>query len=161
MHIYEKVTDILVALIIFFLIPMLYLSKRTDLLCQEELSGYTENFMEDVTTHGYLTKEMYDEFQDRIHNIYPVLQIELLSESYIFEPIYHKNNNRIVYSNRNQTYWTVTTHEDILNNLYSTEARHWFFYGGYLKINLWNVESGRKELISTYGARIRELRNNN
>lgn len=161
MHVYEKVTDILVALIIFFLIPMLYLGKRTDLLSQEELSGYTQNFMEDVSTHGYVTKEMYDEFQDRIHSIYPVLQIEMVSESYIFEPIYHKNNSTIEYSNRNQTYWTVTTHEDILDNLYSTEAIHWFSYGGYLKINLWNMESGDKELVSTYGTRVRELGNNN
>ncbi|ABX41229.1 hypothetical protein [Lachnoclostridium phytofermentans] len=156
MHVYEKVTDLLVAFIIFFLIPMLYLGKRTDLLCQEELSGYTANFIEDVTTHGYLTKEIYEDFLDRIHRIYPVLQIEMISESYAYEPIYQKNNNTMEFTNKNQTYWTVTTNEDIINNLYSTKARHWFSYGGYFKVNLWKVEDGSKELITTCGARIRE-----
>lgn len=156
MHVYEKVTDLLVALIIFFLIPMLYLGKRTDLLCQEELSGYTENFIEDVTTHGYLTKEIYEDFLDRVHRIYPVLQIEIISESYVYEPIYLKKNNTMEFTNRNQTYWTVTTNEDIINNLYSAKAKHWFSYGGYFKVNLWKVEDGSKELITTCGARIRE-----
>ncbi len=160
MHVYEKVTDILIALIIFFLVPMLYLGKRTDLLCQKELSGYTENFIEDVTTHGYLTKEMYEDFLERIHRIYPVIQIEIISESYVYEPIYQRKDNRMEYTNKKHTYWTVTTHNDILSNLYSENARHWFSYGGYFKVNLWNEEGGSKELITTYGDKIRDLVNN-
>lgn len=160
MNVYEKVTDLLVAMIIFFLIPMLYLGKRMDLLSQGELSGYTINLIEDITTHGYMTKEMYEDFVDRVHRINPVLQIEIMSESYVFEPIYQKNNNLLEYTNLSQTYWTLTTNEDIINNLYSTKARHLFSYGGYLTVNLWNVEDGGKELVTTYGARIRELRDN-
>lgn len=157
MHVYEKVVDLLVAVILLFLVPLLYLGKRTELLTQMQVSGYTRNFIEDVVTHGYVTKEMLEEFRDKVYEICPEIYVELSVQSYLYEPIYQGISGDMNYSNRYQTYWTITTNEEIVSNLYSTRKKQLFKSGDYLCVKVWTVVQEKKELVAISGQRIREL----
>lgn len=72
---FGKIVDIIVAVILLFIFPLLYFSQRTDTLMQQVVSTKAADFIDTIRTQGYITKNMYENFLgqlDATNNIYDI-----------------------------------------------------------------------------------------
>ncbi len=60
----DHIIDIILAILVFFLFPLLYFSIKQDALTQTVSDTGTKSLVEEVRSDGYLTKERYGEFLD-------------------------------------------------------------------------------------------------
>lgn len=83
-EIIQRIFSILIAVIIFFLLPLYIAFEKKDDISYALALKITTNFVDDVTDKGYLTQEMYDDFITEISatgNVYDV-QMEYVKKEY-------------------------------------------------------------------------------
>ncbi len=86
MNALEKVVDLLVAVILLFLVPLLYYSGGTR-VSQAILAGQAgENFIKRVSVAGEITLPVWSELEDALRQ-YGCEQFELQRERRLYEPI--------------------------------------------------------------------------
>ncbi|MDF2590220.1 MAG: hypothetical protein K0S41_4063 [Anaerocolumna sp.] len=87
-NIFEKLVDIFIAIIIFFLLPLQYFSIRQDSLTQQIVDIKTASFMDTVRTQGFMTKSMYNKYLESIDNSHIIWDVELSAKHICLEPEY-------------------------------------------------------------------------
>ena len=83
-----KVLDITIAACVMFLIPLLYFGQKQDAFIQSDLYETTTNMIENVSTRGYLTKDMYDGYIKKLDTYGTVFSIDLEQKVKVLEPEY-------------------------------------------------------------------------
>jgi hypothetical protein len=84
----QKIIDLLVAVILMFLIPALYFNIKKDAVIQVNVDRMTTEFVETVAADGYVTREMYEKYLERLANTDKLYEVELIHEQTAFEPEY-------------------------------------------------------------------------
>lgn len=85
----QRIFAILISIIIFFFLPMYIAFEKRDDISYALALKITNNFVENVTNKGYLSKEMYDNFIDELaatDNIYDI-KLEHVSKKYF--PVFY------------------------------------------------------------------------
>jgi len=117
MNLFEKLVDILIAVIILFMFPMMYFGQRQDTITQQVVSAETSDFVNLVRTQGFLTQNMYDTFLSRLDATNVVYDIQLEHKEIALEPEYRFKTASEVIDDQNAawkgsnvyTYVPVTT----------------------------------------------------
>ena len=117
MNLFEKLVDILIAVIVLFIFPIMYFGQRQDTITQQVVSAETSDFVDTVRTQGFLTKDMYDTFLIRLGATNVVYDIQLEHKEVALEPEYRLKTADEVIDDQNAawkgsnvyTYVPVTT----------------------------------------------------
>jgi hypothetical protein len=125
---WEILLDIVIAVVVMFLFPVIYFSQKSDSVIQALVEQETKSFVDEVREKGYFSEDMYNKY---LHNVSkmgvkPKIEIEqtcsTLEPEYRFrtlDEIIHENDN--AYGGTNQYHYfpvtsTVPTVYDPINN---------------------------------------------
>ncbi|HHV13690.1 MAG TPA: hypothetical protein GXX75_25825 [Clostridiales bacterium] len=84
----DHIIDIILAILVFFLFPLVYFSMKQDALTQTVSDTGTKSLVEEVRSDGYLTKERYGEFLDGLSRTGLTYDIALEHWMTVQEPEY-------------------------------------------------------------------------
>jgi glutaredoxin len=84
----QKIIDYIVAALLLFFIPVCIFGLKKDNIVQIDVEKKTSEFVELVTTQGYLTRDMYEKYLSGLSDTGKLYNIELLHEQNAFEPEY-------------------------------------------------------------------------
>lgn len=120
-----KVLDIIIAACVMFLIPLIYFGQKQDAFVQSNLYETTTNLIDNVSTRGYLSKDMYDGYIKKLDTYGMVFNIELEQKIRVLEPEYRfKTPDEIKdewdnnwSGENNYTYIPVSTEKPIVNEI--------------------------------------------
>jgi hypothetical protein len=87
-HGFDNVIDALIAILLLFLVPLLYFGLKQDSLTKQLLDEKTVNFVENVRTQGSLTKSMYETYRNEIEKIQVIGDVQIKHKALILEPEY-------------------------------------------------------------------------
>jgi hypothetical protein len=121
-NIFEKIVDIIVAVTIMFIFPLLYFGLRQDTITQNVVYSETTYLVDNVRTQGYLTKDMYDTYLKQIDKTDIIPDIQLEHKELVLEPEYRFKTADEVIEQQNSswsgsntyTYLPVTTNISIV-----------------------------------------------
>ncbi len=85
---FEHIIDIISAIIIIFIFPLLYFGQKQDALIQTLVSIDTSSFMEEIRGKGYLTADMYDSFMGGLAKTGLLYDVDMKLKQEINEPEY-------------------------------------------------------------------------
>lgn len=138
MNIYEKITDLIVLILILFLFPAIYLSKKSELLTYQAITREAEAFQEDIETKGMISRERYEQFCLAIYAYGEPLRIELIYEVNVQEPAYaiDKTSNRPVFLGRIYEYTRVIETEEIIHYMDQAKTDYPLMAGGYFELHI-------------------------
>ena len=94
----QRVFAILISVIIFFFLPMYIAYEKKDDISYALALKITNNFVENVTNKGYLSKEMYDNFVNELaatDNVYDI-KLEHVAKRYYPVIVGYDNNDKII-----------------------------------------------------------------
>lgn len=119
-----KVLDIIIAASVMFLIPLLYFGQKQDAFIHSNLYETTTNLIDNVSTRGYITKEMYDGYIKKLDTFGTVFSIDLEQKIRVLEPEYRfKTPGEIIdewdnswNGENNYTFKPVSTEKPIVND---------------------------------------------
>ena len=84
----DHLTDILIGLAILFLVPLIYSGLKQDTLIRTIVSEQTEQLIEETRSQGYLSREMYEDYQQSLAKTGFLYDIKLEHKQKILEPEY-------------------------------------------------------------------------
>lgn len=120
---FKKVFDIILAIIVLFIFPLLYYSQRQDTLTQQIVATDTSDFVDTVSTQGYVTRDMYEAFLKRLNATNVVYRIELEHKVLALEPEYKfRSAEEIKAAQDNTGKLNKETNESVLNSAVNTPA---------------------------------------
>ena len=85
---FGKIVDILIAVILLFIFPLLYFGQRTDSITQQVVTSKTAEFVDTIRTQGYLSKNMYKTFLEQLGTTNNIYDIQLEHKELALEPEY-------------------------------------------------------------------------
>ncbi len=116
-NIFEKLVDILIAVVILFIFPILYFGQKQDTITQLVVTEKTSDFVDTVRTKGFVTQSMYDTYLKELDTTNVVYDIHLEHKELELEPEYRFKTLEEVIDDQNSswngnnvyTYIPVTT----------------------------------------------------
>ncbi|HWT27638.1 MAG TPA: hypothetical protein VN131_06835, partial [Mobilitalea sp.] len=84
----DHIVDIIIGVVILFLFPLLYFGLKQDALIQSKVKIDTTEFVDDIRSKGYLTKQMYDNYLEKLSKTNLLYNITLEHNQSIYEPEY-------------------------------------------------------------------------
>lgn len=103
-HGFNNIIDLLIAILLMFLVPLLYFGLKQDSLTSQLLDEKTQNFVENVRTQGYLTKSMYETYRNDLDKIQVIGEIQIQHKESIQEPEYRLKTVEEVIDEQNSTW---------------------------------------------------------
>lgn len=94
----QKIFSVLISVFIFFILPLYITYEKVDDISYSLALKITSNFVESVTSKGYISKNMYDEFINALeatHNTYDV-KIEHIEKKYTPAYYVYDNNGKVL-----------------------------------------------------------------
>ena len=138
MNVYEKLFDILIAICIMLLFPMLYLTKKSDVITYHAIEARAEQFVEEILTQGRLTKDAYERFHEDVNAYSEAIGIILSYEDIIYEPEYRLENVSGVYNFTGKVleYQQIIPGEEMIATFLENEEGFIMEPGGYFKVTV-------------------------
>ncbi len=84
----DHLTDILIGIAILFLVPLIYIGLKQDDLIRSVVSEQTAKIVDETRSSGYLSREMFEEFQESLSKTGLLYDINLEHKERIMEPEY-------------------------------------------------------------------------
>ncbi|HKL80302.1 MAG TPA: hypothetical protein VJ888_07690 [Mobilitalea sp.] len=103
----QKIIDFLVAVLLMFMIPVLYFSLKKDTLIQVNVDWLTKGFVESVVANGYVNRQMYEKYVTDLSGTDKLYQVLLTHEQTAYEPEYRCRSAAEVI-NENENLWHGT-----------------------------------------------------
>lgn len=101
---YEHIVDLIIAILIIFLFPLLYFGQKQDALMQMVVSSETKEFIDDVRSKGYLTKEIYDQYLEELSHTGLIYDVSMEHRQLIYEPEYRFRTAEEIIGDQNNAY---------------------------------------------------------
>ena len=103
-HPVDKIIDILIAILVLFLFPIIFFGFKQDGIVQLLVEAQTEMFVEDIRSNGYISKEMYEYYVNRLSATGLLYDISLEHRHYSFEPEYRFRTAEEIIEEQNKSY---------------------------------------------------------
>lgn len=87
-NIYEEIIEIIVAIAIIFLFPLIYFGQKQDSLIKTIATKESQEFVDEVRSKGYITKDMYDNYLDDLSKTGMLYEVNLEHRRHLHEPEY-------------------------------------------------------------------------
>jgi hypothetical protein len=100
----KKFIDICLALLVFFLFPLIYFSLKQDAVMNTEVELASSSLLNEIKNRGYLSKEMYDNYQEELVGTGLLYTIDLKHERVVYNPLYRFRTSEEVIEDQNNSY---------------------------------------------------------
>lgn len=100
----KKFIDILLALFVFFLFPLLYFVLKQEAVINIAVKLDTSSFLNEIGHRGYLSMEMYDDYQEELSGTGLLYKIDLNHERVVYNPVYRFRTSEEVIEEQNNSY---------------------------------------------------------
>jgi len=100
----EYIIDIVIAVIILFLFPVLYFGQKQDALTRTVISTKTKEIVDEVRSKGYITREMYDGYLEELSDTGLLYHISMEQRQLMNEPEYRLRTPEEVIEEQNTAY---------------------------------------------------------
>ena len=104
MNSYNKIVDIIIAIIVLFIAPILFFSQKEDALSQTVVQTETKNFVNEVRSNGYLTWDQYQQFLSKLSQTGLTYDVGLEHKLHLLEPEYRLRTTEEVIEQQNNNY---------------------------------------------------------
>lgn len=131
-----KIVVILFSVLLFFILPILYLSQKQDVINQNYVMTETVKFVDSIKNQGYLTKNMYDSYIKKIDETNNVYTVEIEHSHKTISPLYDEDSKQFL--DDISTNYYSTYEEDILKELYEGSGTYTFSQGDYISVKVYN-----------------------
>lgn len=101
---FEKVIDIIIAVIIFFVFPVMYFSQRQETLIEQAASIETSDFIDTVNSHGKLTRAMYEDYISKLYDTKVLYNVKLEHKKLALEPEYRLRTAQEIIDEQDKAY---------------------------------------------------------
>lgn len=101
---YENLIDMIIAVLIIFLFPLLYIGQKNDSLVQTYISAQTISLTGEIRSKGYLTKEMYDLYQEQLSVTGMLYDVKIKHRHLVNEPEYRFRTEEEVKADQDSSY---------------------------------------------------------
>lgn len=131
----KKFIDICLALLVLFLFPLLYFSLKQDAVINMDVEIDTSKLLNEIEHRGYLSKDMYENYQDELYNTGLLYTIDLKHQRVVYEPIYRFRTSDEVIEDQDNSYtgsndyhyYPISTEKPVVNDpvnsgTYNTET---------------------------------------
>lgn len=168
MNALSKMSAIIIAILLLFLFPLLYLAQKQDAVTQAYISETTGNLVDAIKNSGYLTTDMYDEFIRKIDLSNNVYEVKIEHSHWVLTPIYDASDQ---FTGDYNKYRINTYEDDILEEIYHGSGIYKLTQGDYivftvynknktfasrLQENIYQTAMEGKQIFTTYGGVIRD-----
>jgi hypothetical protein len=168
MNAFSKIITFLLAAIILFLGPLLYMAQKQDAISQVYISNETTKFVDSIKNTGFLTRTMYMDYIQKIDQTNNLYKIEIAHSHKVVEPLYDEDTGTFL--NDYDTYYTNTYQDEILGKFDQGEDYN-FSQGDYISVTVVNrsktlatklmelfyrAEIPDEQILVTYGGMIRD-----
>lgn len=85
---FDKILDIIIAVIVFFFFPIVFFGQKQDALTQTLINTKTKELVNEVRSRGYLTKDRYDQYLEDLSKTGMIYDVALEHRQKILEPEY-------------------------------------------------------------------------
>lgn len=143
MNAFDKVICIILAAVLMFLFPIMYLAQKQDAINQLYVTEQTAEFTNEIKNHGYLTENMYTRFEKKLRATGNVYSIKITHGHTVFNPIYDAETGE--FQDDYYTYQECIYTDDILNTIYNNKL-YYFRQGDSISVEVININ---KTLSST------------
>lgn len=131
MNAFGKIVAILIAVVLLFLCPIQYVAQKQDILMQQYVTTETSYFIDSVRNLGYITKQMYEEYMQRIELGNNLYEVELTH----YHALYYKEGGEEVGNDYEAISGYIREEED-------TYRRYMCYYTPDILEELYNEEKG-------------------
>lgn len=131
MNAFGKIVAILIAVILLFLCPIQYVAQKQDILMQQYVTTETSYFIDSVRNLGFITKQMYEEYMQRIELGNNLYDVELTH----YHALYYKEAGEEVGNDYEAISGYIGEEED-------TYRRYMCYYTPDIQEELYNEEKG-------------------
>lgn len=114
---FGKIIAILISVLVLFIAPVLYLAQKQDAIVQNYVTRETIAFVDAVKNNGYLTKDMYDTYIQKLADTDNLYDIFMEHGHKIINPVY---SDADIFQNDISIYYSSSYEDDILDKLYET-----------------------------------------
>jgi len=131
MNAFGKIVAILIAVVLLFLCPIQYVAQKQDILMQQYVTTETSYFIDSVRNLGYITKQMYEEYMQRIELGNNLYEVELTH----YHALFYKEDGEEVDNDYKAISGYIGEEED-------TYRRYMCYYTPDILEELYNEENG-------------------
>jgi hypothetical protein len=168
MNSFSKIIAFILAAIVMFLGPLLYMAQKQDSISQSYVSNETTQLVDSIKNTGYLSHDMYQNYINKIDNTNNLFKIEIVHSHKVVEPLYDDNTGTFL--NDFDTYYTNTYQDEILDAFDQGED-YYFLQGDYISVTVVNrtktlatklmelfyrADIPDEQILVTYGGMIRD-----
>lgn len=104
MNSHKHIFDLLLAILAMFVFVIIYFGQKQDLLTQTIVSIKTQDFNDEISSKGYLTKEMYEDFLKALSVTDQRFSIVMEHRQKLFEPEYRLRTLEEILEEQNASY---------------------------------------------------------
>lgn len=144
---FGKIVGVFISVILLFIVPLMYLAQKQDMITQSFVSSKTTEFIDSIKNTGYLSYDMYISYLRQLGATNVVYEVNIVHAHKTVEPIYNEatSSYMIDYNVHYDNRYT----QDILVEL-DRAGGYYFNQGDYISIKVENKSV-------TYGAKLQHL----
>ncbi|BCN32405.1 hypothetical protein [Anaeromicropila herbilytica] len=136
MNSFSKIVALFIAVLLLFIVPILYLSQKQDAITQSYVAEETTAFVDAIKNNGYVTDKMYTAFLKKLDDTNNIYTIKIEHSHQVINPVYDENTGDF---QEKVTESYKTTYEDtILKELYEGSGIYKFDQGDYISVKIVN-----------------------
>jgi hypothetical protein len=168
MNSFSKIIGIILAVILMFISPLLYMSQKQDTISQVVVQNETVELVNDIKNSGFISRVMYQNYISKIDKTGNLYNIEIVHSHKKIEPEIDPNTNTILESYNTYFY---DTYIDEIYAVFDLGQDYYFKQGDYISFKVVNrnptmavklmniIYDGKvsdEQILVTYGGLVRD-----
>jgi hypothetical protein len=152
MNVFGRVTAVVIAIILMFIVPMQLHSQQQDQISQDYVKVATKDFERKIVESGKITIDDYEEFLEKLNATGNLYKINITHSHTIIDPKYSSTTVDSTKTKDLAKYTTNTYTDSILNEIYNTNngGIYLMSVGDYVSISIANKSK-------TIGTKFKEM----
>lgn len=144
MNSYEKLVDLVIAVVIMFIFPVLYFEKKSVVIQYHTIYNWMGEWVDEVCTQGKITKTSLDEFHQLINSFNEPIELNVSYETICYEPIYQKEAGQEypIFTGSIHTYKKDYSMHEIVKKL-EEESIFALCYGGFITVSVTFIQDNQ------------------
>lgn len=135
MNTFSKIMAILIGVVMLFIVPIYQLAQKQDDISQIYVENETTKFVDSIRNSGYISREMYQDYVNKIDKTGNTYNIQICHSHKIVKPNFDDDTGTIL--NGYDSYF-VNTYQDEVLDAFDKGEDYKFNEGDYINVTVSN-----------------------
>lgn len=136
MNSFDKIVALMIAILLLFIAPILYLAQKQDAITQSYVMSETVAFVDAIKNNGYLTDDMYNLFIRKLDDTNNLYEVKIEHAHQVINPLYKEESGEFL--NDVSINYKTTYEDTILKEIYEGSGIYTFDQGDYISVKIVN-----------------------